>query len=265
MNSFIFRRIYNSLFNHGEICAPRGFKIIELQNYSYEIMPYTRFVNFESRKLNINYIKQEFLWYLKGNRFDKSICDHAKIWREIVNEDGSINSNYGQYVFGSINQFDTALKTLQLDKDSRRASIMILNKDHLQSTTKDVPCTYAINFRIRNNTLNMTVHMRSQDAIYGMGNDLPCFSFIHEMMYESLKATYPNLNYGIYYHIADSFHVYERHFDMLKKIINNDAYTPVIIPKINGKSEVDFLRAGDFKNIPQEFKFTQWLTTPQKS
>jgi thymidylate synthase len=247
------------LYEHGNECAPRGFKILELENYSYDIAPYTRFINFESRKLNIQYIKQEFLWYLKGDRLDKSICDHAKIWKEIVNADGSINSNYGQYIFGDINQFDTVVNTLKLDKDSRRASIVILNKDHLQSDTKDVPCTYAINFRIRDNTLNMSVHMRSQDAIYGMGNDLPCFGFIHEMMFETLRETYPELTYGIYHHMADSFHIYARHFNMLQKIVNGDVFNDIIIPRINGKAEVDFLRKLDFTNVPDDYHFTQWL------
>jgi thymidylate synthase len=259
MTSFIFKRIYNTLYALGSECAPRGFKILELENYAYEIAPYTRFINFESRKLNIDYIKQEFLWYLRGDRLDKSICDHAKIWKEIVNEDGSINSNYGQYIFGNINQFDTVVDTLKKDKDSRRASIVILTKEHLQSNTKDVPCTYSINFRIRENKLNMSVHMRSQDAIYGMGNDLPCFSFIHEMMFETLRETYIDLEYGKYHHIADSFHIYERHFDMIKKIVSNDVFTDVVIPRINGKAEVDFLRGLHYDNIPENFMFTKWL------
>lgn len=257
-----FVKIYNDL-NYGHYVEPRGELIIELENYSYELDPYVRFQNFESRKLNLDYIKTEFLWYLKGDRFDSSICDHAKIWKSVINKDGSINSNYGQYIFGKINQFDIVVNLLKNDKDSRRASIMILDNDHLKSDTNDVPCTYSINFRIRNNKLNMTVHMRSQDAIYGMGNDAPAFSFIHEMMLNALKRYYPDLGYGKYFHSADSFHVYKRHFLMLDKLKSYDYYEIVNCPKISGPDEVDYLRNFNFLNIPNEFKFTYWLLSKE--
>ena len=261
-----FIKIYNDVY-FGHYVKPRGELIVELENYSYELKPYVRFQNFESRKLNVDYIKTEFLWYLKGDRFDSSICDHAKIWKSVINKDGSINSNYGQYIFGKSNQFDTVVNLLKNDKDSRRASIMILNNDHLKSDTNDVPCTYSINFRIRNNKLNMSVHMRSQDAIYGMGNDAPAFSFIHEMMLNALRRYYPDLEHGNYFHSADSFHVYERHFQMLDKLrSNNDYYEIVNCPKISGPDEVDYLRSlsTQISRPPSGFQFTNWLLSKEK-
>ena len=107
--------------------------------------------------------------------------------------------------------------------------------------------------------------MRSQDAVFGMGNDAPCFSFIHEMMYNLLKRNYPKLQYGKYFHIADSLHVYERHFEMLDKIANfKDKYTPVKCPKISGPEEVDFLLRTNFEYVPEVFQFTKWLNTFEK-
>jgi thymidylate synthase len=261
MSKETFLRIFKDLKWSGSKVSPRGLEIIELQNYSYEVEPYVRFMSFKSRKLSISYLKREFLWYLKGDRYDGSITSHAKIWQSVMNSDGSFNSNYGQYFFGDQMQFDTVVETLKKDKDSRRASILLLSREHTQSDTKDVPCTYALNFRVRNNKLNMTVHMRSQDAIYGMGNDLPTFSFIHEMMYNSLLEFYPELEYGIYHHFVDSFHLYEKHYEMLDKILDNDEYIEVECPKISGPEEVKFLRKMDFASIPESYKFTKWLTT----
>jgi thymidylate synthase len=244
---------------NGKKVAPRGLEITEIENYSYQLPPYVRFMSFKDRKLSIDYIKKEFLWYLKGDKHDVSIAEHAKMWKELINEDMTINSNYGQYLFGTTHQFENVVKILQKDKDSRRASIVILNKDHLLSNTKDVPCTYALNFRIRDNVLKMTVHMRSQDAIFGMGNDAPAFSFIHEMMYNILKLDYPDLTYGWYFHFADSFHIYSRHYEMTQAIIDGSEYVPVDCPKISGPLEVKFLLLGDYNIIPKEFVFTLWL------
>lgn len=276
-----FLSIYRDLVKYGNRVSPRGQESIEIENYTYDLPPYVRFTNFECRGFNLAYVKKEFLWYLKGDRFDISIADSAKMWGGLINRDGSINSNYGQYIFRNSNtispnnsqvasQFDNVINQLRNDKDSRRASIAILSKDHLLSDTNDVPCTYSLNFRIRDNKLNMTVRMRSQDSVYGMANDAPAFSFTHEMVLNALREFYPDLEYGNYHHSADSFHVYQRHFAMLEKITGYDIYaresvaqadqyTEVECPKISGPQEVKFLIAGKFEKVPTEFKFTSWL------
>jgi len=253
--------IFHKLANEGELVSPRGLLVKECENFSYVLPPYIRFSSYVCRKYNVNYFKREFLWYLRGDRFDTSICEHAKMWNDIKNDDGSINSNYGQYIWNKpTSQFDNVVHILTNDKDSRRASITILNSDHLLSLTKDVPCTYSLNFRIRNNVLKMSVLMRAQDAIWGMGNDAPSFSVIHEMVFNALKRAYPTLQIGEYFHYVNSFHVYERHFEMLQKIINGDEYIDIKCPKISGPDEVDFLRNLNYSIIPQEYEFTKWIT-----
>ncbi len=264
---YSFRGTIKSVMTIGQESSPRGLLIKEVNNFWYTLPPFVRFMNFKDRKLNIDYIKHEFLWYLKGDRLDTSITDHAKMWKGLINEDGSINSNYGQYLFGDQQQFWNVVKLLEDDRESRRGSISILNKDHLLSDTKDVPCTYAINFRIRQNKLDMTVHMRSQDAIFGMGNDAPTFSFVHEMMWQALREKYPSLEYGLYCHFADSFHIYERHFEMAEKIIEGGKVKHVKCPKISGRAEVAFLTGTtglQLSDIPEEFAFTKWLYTYEK-
>jgi thymidylate synthase len=263
-HSDIFRGIYEDLLTYGIETSPRGQKVIELENYEYVVPPYVRFTNFEDRKFNINYVKDEFLWYLHGDRFDTSITEHATMWKSLVNGDGSINSNYGQYLFGEGKQFDNTADVLKSDKDSRRAAMMILSREHLLSKTNDYPCTYSISFRIRSNKLNMTVRMRSQDSIFGMSNDIPAFSLIHEMMYVTMRETYPDLEHGDYTHSADSFHVYERHFEMINKLVKYDSkFSLIECPKISSISEVSFLRAGNFDSIPVEYEFSRWITTKE--
>jgi len=271
IEKYYFGKIFNDLAIIGSEAKPRNFKVKEIENYSYEFPPYVRFCSFERRKLHVAYTKEEFKWYLKGDRFDNSICKHAPIWLETVNSDGSFNSNYGQYIFGKVNQFEKILNTLINDKDSRRATIMILNQEHILSDDNDLPCTLSISFRIRHDFLNMTVRMRSQDAILGMGNDVVNFSFMHELLFNLLKEHYPNIKYGTYFHSADSFHIYEKHFKMLEDITGipiirnvneikvNKNFLDIVCPEINGPDEAKFLLKHDFANIPVEFKFSRWL------
>lgn len=280
-----FLKVLSEIARYGLTTSARSLKTVEIENFKYCLSPYVRFCNFGARKLNINYIKKEFLWYLRGDRFDLSILEHAKMWNNLIQADNGINSNYGQYIFNKdCDQFNRVFEILKNDKDSRRATIIILQPKHVLTETTDQPCTYCIRFSIRDNKLGMTVHMRSQDAIFGMGNDAPCFSFIHEMLFVKLRDVYPELEYGIYTHFADSLHVYERHFEMLNDIVNIDVmkeerifrrrktnsekrtksvgagvYYPVLCPKIKSSEEVDFLIAGNFQNIPEDFEFSKWL------
>lgn len=269
-----FLQVFKNLITTGSMVAPRNQRTVECENFSYVLKPYERFCNFPSRRLNIAYIKKEFLWYLNADRFDDSICEHAKMWESLRQPDGGFNSNYGQYIFNKdCNQFARVVEILSKDKDSRRAVIMICNKNHVLTDTTDLPCTYSLRFSIRDNKLNMTVNMRSQDAIFGLGNDAPCFSFIHEMVFVKLKAVHPDLEYGTYTHNADSFHVYDRHFAMMSNIlgINNledkmvvsepETNSDVDCPKISSPEEVDFLINGNFEEIPESFKFAKWLTS----
>jgi thymidylate synthase len=253
-----FRNIYQQLYSTGNKCNPRELKTLEIENFNCVIPPYYRFINFDVRKLNLNYIKQEFLWYLNGDKFDLSILQHAKMWKAFVNDDGSINSNYGQYIFGDLNQFKNVVNTLLKDKDSRRAVIMILQPYHLlNKKMKEVPCTYNISFKIRDDRLNMSVNMRSQDAWIGFASDIPCFSFIHEMCYVLLKEKYESLKYGDYYHHVDSFHIYEKHFNQLEIVAEyNDEYRYIYCPVIVFSDEVECLLRGQ-KNYIHDF--TRWL------
>jgi len=256
--------------------SPRGQKTIELENFSYVLPPYVRFCNFEVRKFKLDYVKKEFLWYLRGDRYDTSITEFAGMWKSLIQPDGGINSNYGQYIFsGECNQFQRVIDILKSDKDSRRATISILQPGHVLTDTTDQPCTYSLRFSIRNNMLGMSVRMRSQDAIFGMGNDAPCFSFIHEMVQVALTEFYPDLVLGEYYHSADSFHVYERHFEMLENLTGIDivgepnrkvsksvrpSYQTILCPKISSPEEVKFL-LNITENIPDSFEFTKWLVS----
>ena len=258
----VLRNIYKEIKRNGKLCSPRGQKVLELENFGVTLPPYLRFTSFQSRKLNLGYIKHEFLWYLRGDRKDLSIGTHAKLWNSLVDSEGKLNSNYGYYVFkreqGGI---DWVVEELTRDMDSRRAVITILDTaNQAVAGVKDLPCTYALAFRIRDNKLNMTVRMRSCDAVWGFSNDLPAFSFIHEMVLCYLKRVYPQLECGSYHHSADSFHVYERHFDLLDKLVSRlERFSIVLCPKMSGAEEVDFLRKGDFSEVPENYQFTLWL------
>lgn len=264
-----FAEAYIDVHWRGRPNTTRGGMTKEIVDAELRFLPYERLSSFRSRKLNLNYCKQELLWYLRADRFDHSIQRHATMWKKLVAEDGGYHSNYGQYLFkektpDGLSQIDWVVRELAADPGSRRAVCVLLKPEHLYEKNVDVVCTYSIAFRIRGSELQMTVHMRSNDLIYGTTNDVFCFSCIHELVYSMLSVVHPGLRLGDYVHRVDSLHVYERHFDMLEQLATNgmSEYVHVEIPRIE-PAEAMFLTRGPGLQLHRCYEFTDWLMTEE--
>lgn len=227
------------------------------------------FTNFKARNFNLHYAKREWIWYLGADPYDDSIEKYASMWKKLQQPDGSYYSNYGQYMFGpdpnvtfqTPSQFDYVVDTLKKDEFSRRASMMLLHREHLFGGNSDVVCTYAINFAIEDSRLHMTVMMRSNDVIFGFTNDAFCFSQLYEFVYKRLSdEKYPYLQYGTYTHMANSMHVYQRHFEMIDKIVEDgpDGFVPVIQPELKADEARDLVKS---RGKVAYGAYTQWLQT----
>ena len=250
----IFKTLY---FGSNEINA-RGIKCYEIEDFCFYIdQP---FANFPSRKLSLPYIAKEFNWYLSGDRNNTYIEETSSFWATIKNKKKPYyNSNYGYYFFTE-NQFQYIVDKLIEDKDSRQATIVLNRPEVMMSESSDKICTNAISFRIRDNKLNMSVSMRSNDLIYGTCIDVPQFFFIREMVLIMLKQFYPKLEVGTYFHKADSLHFYERHLKMVTSIVeNNEEVHPINLPKIHSSYEVKDLIDFKLNDLPrsESYEFTQ--------
>lgn len=246
--------IYKTLETHGHWVSPRGERTKEIENFTYSVAPFVRFNAFEGRNFNINYLKREMAWYIKADPTDLSIAEHAAQWGKIV-ANGKLNSNYGSYWFGCYG-VKYIVNTLSKDPMSRRAVIPMYgtDDDHMDKDAKDVPCTIAIEFRVRNGRLNTRAIMRSQDILWGMGNDLPTFSFLQEIV-----ATLLNLQIGTLTVSVGSFHVYESRYEMFKTILEKNNFIgvgdnrPPSISRFEAHNLIE-------KSINPTFGFSQWLT-----
>ena len=164
------------------------------------------------RDFNLKYAKAEWDWYLSGDRnIDKLGELYGKIpeiWKRMADEDGNVNSNYGwqwqRNIEGtSLNQIDWVVKLLKQHPITRQAAISIYDMKESNSYATDTPCTYAIQFTILDNKLNMCVTMRSNDLWYGFCNDQYCFSMLQKLVADKL-----DLPVGTYYHFAHNLHLY---------------------------------------------------------
>jgi thymidylate synthase len=230
----------------------RGMVVKESLNFSFSVNSLYPLTSFRSRGLNLDYAKKEVLWYIRGDRFDLSICEVAGAWNDIIQDDGGINSNYGQTIFTGPCHYDWVVEELTRDKYSRRAVMVLGEPDKLKSSNTDHRCTMYIVYHIRNNELIQTVHMRSNDAIYGVTNDIFFFGLLHQFVWSDLVNVYPELTIGKYNHIVNSMHVYQHHFYMVDNILDKEDWYVLPMPTVTpGGEDLRTLRSG--KNSNSEF------------
>ena len=160
----------------------------------------------EKRKFNLTYAEAEWNWYLSGDpRISKLGDIYGKIpliWKKMANKNGEVNSNYG-YQWQRNNQLKYVVDKLKSKHDTRHATISIYDGKENQMYKNDTPCTYAIQFTVVDNKLNMSVYMRSNDLWYGFCIDQYCFSSL-----QSLVSSMTGYKVGTYYHHAHNLHLY---------------------------------------------------------
>ena len=158
------------------------------------------------RNWSIEYAEAEWQWYLSGDRniarLGKLYGKVPAIWKRMADAEGNVNSNYG-WQWNRNGQLDKVIGQLQNNPDTRQAAISIYDGKEMQDYSYDTPCTYAVQFTILNNKLNMSVVMRSNDLWYGFCNDQYQFSNL-----QKLVAHETGYDVGTYYHFAHNLHLY---------------------------------------------------------
>lgn len=165
------------------------------------------------RKMPIRYAIGELLWYNSRKPDWKSIEPFSKFWKNISDDGEHVNSNYGwcirdKYTF---DQWEMVKKLLQEIPDSRQAVMHIKEpRDLIKRPSKDVNCTIAMQFLLRNNKLDLIVTMRSNDLWLGLPYDVFNFTCMQIQMAMEL-----GVEIGKYYHNVGSLHVYESDVEKL--------------------------------------------------
>ena len=160
------------------------------------------------RKWNPDYAASEWAWYMTGDRnietLGKLYGKVPAIWKRMADTEGNVNSNYG-WQWGRNNQLDHVISKLRRNPYTRQATISIYDGKEINEYEKDTPCTYAIQFTVVDDKLNMCVTMRSNDLWYGFCNDQYCFSQLQQLVAEEL-----DIEMGSYYHFAHNLHLYTK-------------------------------------------------------
>lgn len=224
--------IYEQLkkkYDNQEFRIVNGQKTIEIQGAHFIAdKPYI------VREPNYEYFHRELEWYDSQSLFVEDIPhddEHPipKIWKNVSDDSGKINSNYGWCVYSdeNYNQYQYCLNKLVEDNFTREA-VMIYNrpsmvKEAFESNMRDFMCTFAVqcflNYIEDENVfkLNYHVYMRSNDAVFGFNNDILWHRVVQERLVDDLNEKLDTtVIAGDVVWTAGSLHVYERHFKYLE-------------------------------------------------
>ena len=169
--------------------------------------------NLTWRKFPLEYAKMEWDWYLQETNDAREIAKVASIWKNHMDEDGKVFSNYG-WQWARNNQYDKVLEKLK-QPDNRRAVISIYDGKEIDKYIKDTPCTLTLHFQVIKGELCLTVNMRSNDLYVGFLTDVYCFGQLQKKIAQELE-----LNIGWYYHFASNLHIYHEQLEKSLKKIN---------------------------------------------
>ena len=176
--------------------------------------PENNYIANPMRKWSQEYAEAEWQWYLSGDAsVDKLGEIYGKvpvIWRKMADDYGKVNSNYG-HQWKRFDQLDKVIEQLKSNKNTRQAAISIYDGKEIYKYNTDTPCTYAVQFTVVDNKLNMSVVMRSNDIWYGFCNDQYCFSNL-----QMLVAYETGYELGTYHHFAHNLHLYNDKLPELK-------------------------------------------------
>ncbi len=208
-----FEYYYYLINEKGEITK----KTKQIRNCGFLLqLPMNNIISTPWRRWKKSYAELEYKWYLTKNRDPKIVAKKAKIWNDIKNPDGTVNSNYG-FLWNQDNQLDKIVTMLKNDKDTRRAVITLYDGKLIGSYNKDTVCTLNIIFQIEKiknskyDILHMSVLMRSNDLIYGFCNDQFCFSNLMKLV-----SNRTDCHIGTYFHYTANMHIYKKHWNMHK-------------------------------------------------
>lgn len=174
--------------------------------------PIQKWVSQKTPPISIGYALAELIWILSGSD-DASVIN---FWNNALprysGEYTYYPGAYGNrmiYKHG-INQLEKVYETLKNHPESRQAVILIWDpKIDLpyckgQPNNQDIPCNICSMLKIRNQKLEWTQIMRSNDLVLGLPYDIAQFISIQEIL-----ASWLDIEVGTYNHVSDSLHIYE--------------------------------------------------------
>ena len=200
-----------------------------------------------------------WMWCKKSN----VVADlGAKIWDSWTLEDGTIGKTYSYQLAqkydlpeGYMDQVEALIYNLKNNPMNRRMIVTMWNPRDLKEMNKTLmPCVYETIWDVANGKLNCTLMQRSGDVAAAAASG--GFDTIEYALLVHMIAQVCGLKPGILNHYVNNLHIYDKHVDIMKEVLNNTEYeAPKLWINPDVKKLEDFT-VDDFKLI--DYKSTKY-------
>ncbi len=158
-----------------------------------------------------------WIWQKKSNNIHEL---NSHVWDSWADETGSIGKAYGYqlrqkhiYPEGEFDQVDRVLYDLKHNPQSRRIMTNLYNFQDLHEMGL-YPCAYSMTFNVTGDTLNGILNQRSNDMLTANNWNVCQYAILLMML-----AQVSGLKAGTLVHVIADAHIYDRHIEMVKEII----------------------------------------------
>lgn len=244
LDDVIYKALYQTM-NNGKVVESRNGSATFLNDLNLQLSDAReRHLSLRGRTSNIFQLIGETLWILSGSNEIKPFLEVLLPRAENYSDDGETwRGGYGPRMVDH-NQMESLFEIFRTDgKNTRRAIVQIADPsiDSLSCvyeefgvgySPKDIPCNREIHFFITDDELHAKVIQRSGDLLFGAGSINPFeFSYILEIVYNSLLSIFPELKLGVLRWAVTNAHVYSQHYKQVEDIL--DLYPKAFIEPLS--------------------------------
>jgi thymidylate synthase len=215
------RHLLDVVLSTGSVVKPRGMATVEKLHQRIVVNMHHPVLLLKDRGLNYSFAAAEALWILDGDDQLAPLTAYNKRMAEFSDDGVTLSGAYGPRI---VAQLDYVVRSLLRDRDTRQAVITTWERNPKPS--KDVPCTVALQFIIRNDELHCQVYMRSSDVWLGVPYDVFSFSMVAAKvacLYNhnrfTLSPTPANVSLGKLMLTAGSSHLYEPQWEAARALL----------------------------------------------
>jgi thymidylate synthase len=190
---------------------------LELSNYQFRVSNAAARLTAAIGAFALPFAAARFFWLISlGNRVEDMALYHPNVRN--FSDDGILvpGSNFGYRLFAprpGMHPVSAVVAMLRDDPNTRRATIPIYFSEDVGRNSRDVPCALALHFTNIDGALDLTVMMRSNNAVQLLGYNLNEFAWFQELVAREL-----NLSVGGMTYYALSMHIYSDQLEQARAI-----------------------------------------------
>lgn len=204
-----------------------------------------------TKKLHLNSIIHELLWFLQGSTNIGYLTENkVRIWDEWADAEGNLGPVYGaqwrswhKADGSSVDQISQLISSIKDNPDSRRLIVSAWNVAEIDKMALP-PCHAFFQFYVAQGRLSCQLYQRSADIFLGVPFNIASYALLVLMV-----AQVTGLKPGEFVHTLGDAHIYSNHFEQAELQLSRQPYP---LPQMHLNPEVNDIFGFKFEDFELE-------------